>query len=189
MARAFLLTVLLFVVGMGEAHTEGKPALRDRCLKSIAASGQTSDTGKWIETATPLGDSGFLFQFAAPDGGHFFCQICDDSNPAIECGAMGLILNYRGKSGEAKQLPAELDTKCVYYLQREVGDRSGRLKVQHDLVKRTKVTPAHTDARWVYQMALDGEQYRCVIRKSDGNFRVEHQTGADWRVLAAGVLY
>lgn len=188
MANRFLLTLLVCLVGAGAAHAEGKADLRDRCLKAIAGSGQAADASTFSETATPILDNAFLFQFAAADG-NFFCQICDDSNPKLDCGSIGLILSFRGKDGKTKQLPAELERKCLYYLQKEVGGRGGVSSIRHDLVERTKVTAAHTDSRWVYQMALDQEQYRCVVRKSDGNFRVEQQQGADWRALAAGILY
>jgi len=188
MAIRFLLAAFLLLAGNGVAQAVDKAALRDRCLKAIAASGQAADASKFTETATPIGNNSFLFQFAAADG-NFFCQISDDMNPELDFGAMGLILNFRGATGEARQLPAELDKKCLYYLQKEVGDHTNPLDVRHDLVERTKVTPAHTDARWVYQMQLDDQSYRCVVRKSDGNFRVEHQEGAEWRALAAGILY
>lgn len=188
MATRFLLAVFLSLVGIAAAHAEGKTALRDRCLKAIAASGQAADASKFTESATPIGDSAFLFQFVSANG-NFFCQVCDDSNPKLDCGSMGLILNFRGQDGKTRQLPAELEKKCLFYLQKEVSGRGGISNIRHDLVERTKVTPAHTDARWVYQMALDQEQYRCVVRKSDGNFRVEQQQGEDWRALAAGILY
>ena len=61
--------------------------------------------------------------------------------------------------------------------------------VNHDLVKRITINPAHTDTRWVYKMGLDGEEFQCVIRKSDGSFRVERKQGEDWRPLAAGTLF
>jgi len=188
MSARYFLAFLVMVLGAGAVQAEGKAALRDRCLKAIAGSGQAADASKFTETATSLGDSGFLFQFASAEG-NFFCQICDDSNPELDCGTLGLMLTFRGKEGEARQLPAELDRKCLFHLQREVGDRSGRLTVRHDLVERTKVTPAHTDARWVYNMSLDDQQFRCVVRKSDGSFRVEQQQGAEWRALAAGILF
>ena len=188
MATRFLLAVLLCLIGPGAALAQGKAALRDRCLKAIADSGKSAEGATFSENATSIGESAFLFQFASANG-NFFCQVCDDSNPKIDCGSMGLILNYRGQDGKTQQLPAELEKKCLFYLQKEAGGRGGVFSIRHDLVERTKVTPAHTDARWVYNMALDQEQYRCVVRKSDGTFRVEQQDGADWRALAAGILY
>ena len=188
MAIRFLLAAFLFLAGNGAAQAVDKTALRDRCLKAIAESGEAAATAKFTETAIPVGNNAFLFQFAAPDG-TFFCQINDDMNPELDFGAMGLNLSFRGTTGDNRQLPAELDKKCLYFLQKEVGLHANPLDVDHDLVNRTKVTPAHTDARWAYQMQLDDQAYRCVIRKSDGTFRVEHQQGAEWRALAAGLLY
>ena len=44
------------------------------------------------------------------------------------------------------------------------------------------------DARgawWTYafDMTLDGEAFRCVIRKYDGNFRTERMVDGEWRVF------
>jgi len=183
------LALLLLVTHGAPADAAGKQALRDRCLVSIAESGAGAGKGKLKESAIDLAASGFLFQFEEPGGGIFFCQICDDTNPAVACGSVGLTLNYRPPGGESKALPAELDRKCAWHLHREVGDRAGRIKIQHAVIARIAVTPAHTDSRWVYRMALDGAQYRCVVRRSDGSFRVEQQAGEDWRALAAGIFY
>jgi IS1 family transposase len=164
--------------------------LHDRCIAAIVDSGQPADRKALKETTIPLAESGFLFQFADPDGGTFSCQICDDGNPAVTaCGSIGLQLSFRPKDGELKQLPAELDRKCTYFLQKEIKPRSDQRFIVHDIVKRIQVTAEHTDTRWVYQMQLDGNPYRCVIRKSDGTFRVEKQNGNDWKPLAAGSLF
>jgi hypothetical protein len=164
--------------------------LHDRCVAAIAGSGQPADLKALKETTIPLAESGFLFQFADAGGGTFSCQICDDGNPAVTaCGSIGLQLSFRLKDGELKQLPAELDRKCTYFLQKEIKPRSDQRMIVHDIVKRIQVSTEHTDTRWVYQMQLDGNPYRCVIRKSDGTFRVEKQTGSDWKPLAAGSLF
>ena len=63
------------------------------------------------------------------------------------------------------------------------------LYIDHAIASRIHVTPNHSDKSWVYNMELDGNPYRCVIRKSDGNFRLEKQNGADWRPIAAGTLF
>ncbi len=170
-------------------HAASKQELRARCLSAIDESGARTGDGKFRESAIDLAASGFLFQFDEPGGGTFFCQICDDTTPAIECGAVGLTLNHRPAGGESTALPAELDRKCAWHLHREVGDRAGREKIQHALLARIAVVPAHTDTRWVYRMTLDGESYRCVVRRTDGSFRVEQQAGEDWRALAAGIFF
>lgn len=190
MTRGLLLALLLTTAsGLACAQAATRQELRDRCTRSIAESGAHVVGGKFKESAIDLAASGFLFQFDETGGGTFFCQICDDANPAVECGSVGLTLNYRPAGGESKALPAELDRKCAWHLHREVGDRAGREKIQHAVIERIEITPAHTDSRWVYRMALDGGQYRCVVRRSDGSFRVEQQTGDDWRALAAGIFF
>jgi hypothetical protein len=101
-----------------------------------------------------------------------------------------LTLNHRPAQGEARALPAELDRKCVYFLQKEVS-RKGHtgLAIDKEMVARVQVTPEHTDSRYVFHMNLDGGEYRCVVRKSDGDFRVERHQGNDWKGLAAGVMF
>jgi hypothetical protein len=63
------------------------------------------------------------------------------------------------------------------------------MQINQSLVERIKVTPMHTDARYVFRMDLSMDEYRCVIRKSDGNFLVERHTGADWKPLATGIMF
>jgi len=179
----------------GQAFGAGvETTLHDRCTAAIAASGQPGDANALKQSMNvPMGEQGYLFQFTDAAGGTFSCQICDDANPAVHaCGSMGLELSYRPKDGEMKRLPAELEKKCVYFLQKEVNQRAhpgADPFIDHALVQRIHSSAEHTETRWVYNMALDGDAYRCVVRKNDGNFRVEKQTGADWRPIAAGVLF
>lgn len=188
--RSICLTGLLLLNGFAFAAGGTQGALHDRCVAAIGASGLPADVKALHETAIPLAESGFLFQFADAAGATFSCQICDDGNPANHaCGSIGLELSWRPKDGEMKRLPAELDRKCIYFLQKEVKPREEALFIDHAIVKRIDVSADHTDTRWVYKMELDGNPFRCVIRKSDGNFRVERQTGDDWRPIAAGVLF
>jgi hypothetical protein len=187
-----LLLALILLLPLHTANAAGntQAALHQRCVAAIASSGQPANMKALKETTIAMGESGFLFQFAAADGGTFSCQICDDGNPAVHaCGSIGLELSYRPKDGELKRLPAELDKKCTYFLQKEIKPRSDTRFIDHAMVQRIHVTPDHSDKSWLYQMELDGNPYRCVIRKSDGNFRVEKQTGSDWRPIAAGTLF
>ena len=188
--RTFWMLGLFLSNGFAFAAGGTQALLHDRCVAAINASGQPADAKALHETTIPLGESGFLFQFADAAGATFSCQICDDGNPDVHaCGSIGLELTWRPKEGELKRLPAELDKKCVYFLQKEMKPHEQALFVDHAIVKRIQVSAAHTDTRWVYKMALDGNPFRCVIRKSDGNFRVERQSGDDWRPMAAGVLF
>lgn len=186
--RIVLASITILALGTG-AHAATKSVLHDRCTAAIAASGQPAHIKALKETAISMGESGYLFQFADKDG-TFSCQVCDDGNPAVTaCGSIGLDLSYRPKDGELQRLPAELDKKCTYFLQKEVKPRSDTHFIDHAMVQRIHVTADHSEKSWVYQMELDGNPYRCVIRKSDGNFRVDKQLGDDWRPIANGVLF
>ncbi|HVF35014.1 MAG TPA: hypothetical protein VND91_06790 [Candidatus Saccharimonadia bacterium] len=168
----------------------GPAVLRTRCLAAIDAGGVAVDRATLKETmSVPIGEHSHLYQFTAADGGVFSCQLCDDANPAAACPTLGIDLAYRPAAGELRRLPAELDRKCLDDLQRNLGTPEQRLTIKYDLVQRTAVTPAHTDSRYVFKMALDGGEYRCVIRKSDGSFRVERHEGETWRPLAGGIYY
>lgn len=187
--RIILTLTCLALLQGNAAFGATQSALHQRCVAAIAASGQPANMKALKETTIPMGESGFLFQFAAADG-TFTCQICDDGNPAVHaCGSIGLELSFRPKDGELQKLPAELDKKCTYFLQKEMKPRGEALFIDHAIVQRIHVTPDHSDKSWVYQMELDGNPYRCVIRKSDGNFRVESKKDDDWRPIAGGVLF
>ena len=103
---ALLSVVLLGFTASDPIHAAGQAALRDRCTAAIDASGNSPPSKGLKETAIPLGDQGVLFQFTAADGGVYSCQVCDDDNPAMPCGSMGLELSFRPRDGELEQLPA-----------------------------------------------------------------------------------
>ena len=188
-----LLLTLIFLLSLtSTAHAAGstQATLQQRCVAAIGASGQPANIKALKQTTIPMGENGFLFQFTASDGGTFTCQICDDANPANHaCGSIGLELSFRPKDGEMQKLPAELDKKCTYFLQKELRPHGARPFIDQAIVNRIHVTPDHSDKSWVYQMEYDGNPYRCVIRKSDGNFRLESKKGDDWRPIAGGVLF
>jgi hypothetical protein len=184
------LTLLLAFPVCGLAAGATQATLHDRCIAAIASSGKPADTKALHETAIPMGESGVLFQFEDTAAGTFSCQVCDDDNPDNQtCATVGLRLTFRPKDGELKDLPAELDKKCAYFLQKESKPPAQGMTIDHAMIKRIQTTPDHTDTRWVYKMELDGKQSRCVIRKSDGDFRVERQQGDSWRPIAAGVMF
>ncbi|HSE42050.1 MAG TPA: hypothetical protein VLH08_14895 [Acidobacteriota bacterium] len=188
--RQFPLFILVFAISAVTFAASPKTALRDRCLFAIDNSGVAADRKTLKESVIEIPGGGkYMFEFKQPDGGSFFCDICDDANPAVECGTIGLRLVHRPKDGEAHDLPAELDKKCSYFLQKELSEDKSAMKVNHELVKRIVIQPQHTDSRWVYKMSLDSQEYQCVIRKSDGSFRVEEKRGDEWRPLANGVLF
>jgi hypothetical protein len=139
------LLALLLLLTLPDVHAAGgtQAALHQRCVAAIAASGQPANTKALKETTIPMGESGFLFQFAAADGGTFTCQICDDGNPAVHaCGSIGLELSFRPKDGELQKLPAELDKKCTYFLQKEMKPHGEALFIDHAIVSRIHVTPS-----------------------------------------------
>lgn len=177
-------------LGFAGAATADPAALRTRCLAAIGDGGVPVVAAALKETlSVATGEHSHLFQFTAPDGGVFSCQLCDDHDPAAGCPTLGIDLAYRPASGELRRLPAELDRKCLFDLQQELGTPEERLAIKHDVVARVAVEPSHTDSRYVYDMTLDGTDYRCVIRKSDGSYRVERREGEAWRPLAAGVYW
>jgi hypothetical protein len=171
----------------GKAGATGKAAMRERCLAAVAASGKPAAPKPTGENAYDAGPGNYIFEFKQPDGGSFFCQVCVDV--AYSLGpSLGLELSHRPAQGEQEQLPAELDRKCVYFLQKELSPR-GSLEINKSLVERIKVTPSHTDARYVYRLDMGLDEFRCVIRKSDGNFLLERHVGSDWKPLATGVFF
>jgi hypothetical protein len=180
--------VLLTVAGSAAADP---PALRERCLAAIDGAGVPAERSALKETlSVPISAHQHLFQFTGGDGAVFSCQLCDDANPQAQCPPQGIDLAYRPAGGELRRLPAELDRKCVLGLVRELGPPEARMTIRHDLVARTVVQARHSDSRWVYELGLDDVAYRCVIRRSDGSFRIERRDGPDdWHALAAGTLY
>ena len=188
-ALAFRMTILAPDVANGqqvEASTV-KQALRERCLAAIATNDPAARAGTLKETlGMESGGGHYLFELKQADGARFVCQLCDESNPSVDCGTLGLRLAFQPPGGTMRDLPAELDRKCAYFLQKEV-TRSPA--VNHAVVRRIRITADHTERNWLYLMALDEKDYRCVVRKSDGNFRVEAKTGDTWRPIATGILF
>ena len=135
-----LLLALIFLLPLTTAHAAGstQSALQQRCVAAITASGQPANMKALKQTTIPMGESGFLFQFTAADGATFTCQICDDANPANHaCGSIGLELSYRPKDAEMQKLPAELDKKCTYFLQKEIKPRSDPQFIDHAMIPIT----------------------------------------------------
>jgi hypothetical protein len=181
-------TGLLLAATLPVAATNDREPLGKRCLASIAENG-TPAAGLTETMGVAMGGSGWLFQYADPNGATWSCQVCDDTDPAAECGSMGLMLTLKPASGEPHQVPAELERKCVFYLSREIKPRDDDRFIAHEIAARVKATPHHTDTRYAWDLSLDDKAYRCVIRKSDASFRVEQQDGAEWKPIAAGVLW
>ena len=168
-------------------EASGKQALRGRCDAAIAANDPSAKPTTLKETIGMESAAGhYLFELKQADGARFVCQVCDEANPAVDCGMLGLRLAYQPAGGETRDLPAELDRKCAYFLQKEV-TRSPT--INRAMVQRIRITPDHTDKSWLYMMNLDEKDYRCVVRKNDGNFRVEAKNGDTWRPIAAGILF
>jgi len=183
--------IIIFASGGANAQqveaTSVKQALRARCLAAIAASDPSAQPSTLKETiGMDSGGGHYLFELKQADGARFVCQVCDEENPTVDCGMLGLRLAYQPVGSETRDLPAELDRKCAYFLQKEV-TRSPA--VNHAVVQRIRITSDHTDKSWLYMMNLDDKEYRCVVRRSDGNFRVEAKNGDTWRPIATGILF
>jgi len=167
----------------------GKAGMRARCLASVKESGLAPDPKALKETAFEIPTPNYMFEFKQADGS-FFCQVCDTVEAPADCPDLGLRLSFRPATGEARDLPAELDRKCMYVLQKEAQPRNaGPPVIFRSIVERIQIRPAHTDARYVYLMDLDGGEYRCVIRKSDGEYKVDRHQGEEWRPIAAGRMF
>jgi hypothetical protein len=183
--------MIIVAPGVATAQKAGaspvQQALRDRCFAAITAHDPAVKTSTLKETiGMDAGGGHCLFELKQADGARFVCQVCDEANPAVDCPTLGLRLAYQPAGGDTRDLPAELDRKCAYYLQKEV-TRSPA--VNRAMVQRIRTTPDHTDRNWLYLMTLDDKEFRCVVRKSDGNFRVEAKTGETWRPIATGILF
>ncbi len=188
-ALAFGMTILASDVANAQqvAGPSVKQALRARCLAAIAANDPSAKASTLKETmGMESGGGHYLFELKQPNGARFVCQVCDEANPKLDCGMLGLRLAHQPAGGEMRDLPAELDRKCAYFLQKEV-TRSPA--INHAMIQRIRITPDHTDKSWLYMMNLDEKEYRCVVRKSDGNYRVETRTGDTWRAIATGILF
>ena len=183
----------MIILAPGAANAQNREAsavkqsLRERCLAAIAGNDPSAKPSTLKETiGMDVGGGHYLFELKQADGARFVCQVCDEANPSVDCGMLGLRLAYQPAGSETRDLPAELDRKCAYFLQKEV-TRSAA--VNRAVVQRIRITPDHTDKSWLYLMNLDEKEYRCVVRKSDGNFRVEAKTGDTWRPIATGILF
>lgn len=159
-----------------------KEQLHERCLVAIELNDVARASVKQTLEAG-MGSAGWTWQFTDAGGGVYSCQVCDDANPAATCLKMGLRLAYRPKDGELKEMPAELDRQCVSAVQKEMKPRGDNRFIAHEIAARVTTTPAHTDRNWVFDASLDGESFRCVIRKYDGNFRTERMVDGEWRVF------
>lgn len=165
-----------------------REALVARCRRAAAESGKTADAAKLESAVTPLSASRILVQLTDAQGA-FTCQVCDDTDPGVNCGTMGLQLSHKGADGQSLNLPAELERKCAYYLQKEISTASDGSFIDHALVKRITTREVPNDKRFVFEQEVDGQQFRCVIRKRDMNFQLERRTpDGGWRGMTAGIM-
>jgi len=189
-ASAALLASLKQSVTPAERGKEAqvRDVLVARCRKAAGESGRTADAAKLKSTVAPLSASRILVKLT-DSAGEFSCQACDDSDPSVNCGTMGLQLSYKGTNGGSINLPAELARKCEYHLQKELSVATDGSFIDHALVARIKTREVTNDKRYVFEHELDGQSYRCVIRKDDLNFTLEHRTGkGEWRGMVGGIM-
>jgi hypothetical protein len=64
--RSIVAVLLLLLIAAAHAAGSAQAALQKRCVAAIADSGQAANLEALKQTTIPLGDSGFLFQFAPP---------------------------------------------------------------------------------------------------------------------------
>ena len=121
--------------------------------------------------------------------GSFVCQACDDMDPKVQCGTMGVMLSFRGVDGSHLKLPAEIRQKCEYFLQEETMSGHAGVFIDQAIVRRIRTREVPNDKRYVYEHELDGASYRCVVRKSDLTFSLERrQADGTWRGMIGGFM-
>jgi hypothetical protein len=161
--------------------------LEKRCQKAVEASGMSENPSVLKMTTELLSASRYLVKFSA-DKSSFSCQVCDDTDPNINCGTMGLMLSHTDQDNNQVSLPAEMDRKCVFSLQKALSSRTSSF-IDHELVKRIKTSEVLNDKRYVYKHEIEGQFFRCVIRKKDMNYRIERQIEGDkWKSLNTGIM-
>ncbi len=161
--------------------------LENRCLLAVEKSGTSENISEFKMTSQLLSASRYLVSLENQNNS-YTCQVCDDTDPNVNCGTMGLMLSYNDKEGNQISLPAELDRKCEFYLQKSVSRLSNSF-IDHGLVKRIKTHEILNDKRYVYTHELGGHSYRCVIRKKDMSFKLERAiSDGQWQGVSAGVM-
>jgi len=163
-------------------------ALEQRCDAAITASGHAQSAAVLKKKTTPLSASRILVEAGNADG-TFQCQVCDEDDAAVNCGTMGLMLSYRSAAGDSVHLPAELERKCVYHVQKEAMADDAGVFIDHEIVRRIHTRAIPSEKRHVFEHELDGRTFRCVVRKSDLSFALEYDDGSgQWHGLVAGIL-
>jgi hypothetical protein len=162
--------------------------LQARCSAAVAASGQGADPARLQRKVTPLSASRILVELSDASGS-FVCQVCDEMDPKVQCGTMGVMLSFRGADGSQLSLPAEIRQKCEYHLQKEVMPGDAGVFIDQAIVRRIQTREVPNDKRYVYEHELDGASYRCVVRKSDLSFSLERRLpDGQWRGLVGGIM-
>lgn len=162
--------------------------LEARCAAAVAASGQGADPATLTRKVTPLSASRILVELSDAKGS-YVCQVCDEMDPKVQCGTMGVMLSFRGADGSNVNLPAEIQQKCEYYLQKEMMDGDSGVFIDQAIVRRIRTREVPNDKRYVYEHELDGDSYRCVVRKSDLSFSLEHrEADGTWRGMVGGIM-
>lgn len=132
-----------------------------------------------------MGAYGYLFTYLQSDG-EFVCKVCGPQVPRNTCSALGLDLSFGQPGQPHRDLPAELDLKCIDALQSGLRQPGTTREVDHGHAARVALTPQHTATRWVYAMAVDGAEYRCVIRRHDMGYLLDRKVKGEWKSLASG---
>lgn len=162
--------------------------LEARCASAVAASGQGADPAKLVRKITPLSASHILVELSDAKGS-FICQVCDEMDPKVQCGTMGMMLSFRGADGTHLHLPAEIQQKCEYHLQKEMMSGNAGMFIDQATVRRIRTREVPNDKRYVYEHELDGASYRCVVRRSDLSFSLERRAAdGTWRGMVGGIM-
>ena len=99
--QTVLIAILVLMFLPTLAFSAVKDDLRERCLAAIESSGAGAKRSELKATVMDLPGGKYMFEFKDAAGGSFFCDICEDNNPKVQCGNIGLRLMHRPKDGEA----------------------------------------------------------------------------------------
>lgn len=159
-----------------------------RCDAAVLASGHGGDPARLRRKVTQLSAGRFMVELGS-DAGTYICTGCDEMDPKLQCGSMGVRLSFQGSDGQRVELPAELRRKCEYSLQHAVKSPTSRTFIDQELVRRIRTREVPNDKRYVFEHQLDGVDYRCVVRKSDLNYTLdERRADGSWRGISTGSL-
>ena len=148
-----LLLTLIFLLALHNACAAGgnQAVLHQRCVAAIAASGQPANHEGAEGNHHPDGRERLHVPVRRQRRRHVHLPDLrrrQSGRARLRFDRPGAQLSAQGR--RTQKLPAELDKKCTYFLQKEIKPRDEALYIDHAIVNRIHVTPNHSDKSWVY---------------------------------------